>query len=602
MSERRKSNISKSVRFLAAAALSAALLGSQMPVAFAAESEIVVEMSELFPDNITVENPVTLSEVELPESDLGELRWRDDSIELTERVQACEAVFIPYEGVDIRDMEGWDEEEGGVISEIHVIVSSIAGDDLEEILEGLRDREEDDGDGCEEVSGENTDSEEAVDSDLADAKLEGSEETDGENTEESTGPEKADGAADESENPENSVETDKGAEDSGNDPENKDELKDDAEEETDEEQKDTEGSDTEADFEEPDGSGDQGDSEDTESGEESGGQDDSDKPEGGEENPAEPETPSEGENTDNIFDNPTDFDKEDERPTQLPENPTEEEKIQQAIINHSDEGIFVSGINLPWYVQFRATSGESYEYANESDAMIFQSYEFELWDLQNDTEYEIPDGEYISVTVPVKEGYDYTIEHLLDNGATETIIPSVEGGTMVFSTHSFSPFGIAGSKQLVGPEFPIEDNVKPSVTPTPTVKPGTNGTNGNNAASGNNGSGNSTSNGNNSGNSGNTGNAGNNGSDVSGAGNGSYNSSGDGSSYNSDDGNYSDGSAGSNANAEGNSEESRNNGQSVSGDRAVDTGDTTAILPFVILVVAAGVLIGAVVYLKKKKK
>ena len=98
--------------------------------------------------------------------------------------------------------------------------------------------------------------------------------------------------------------------------------------------------------------------------------------------------------------------------------------------------------------------------------MIFQSYEFELWDLQNNTEYEIPSGEYISVTVPVKEGYQYTIEHLLDNGATETIIPSVEGDMMVFSTHSFSPFGIAGSKQLVGPNSGSD-----SQTATPTAAP-----------------------------------------------------------------------------------------------------------------------------------
>ena len=56
------------------------------------------------------------------------------------------------------------------------------------------------------------------------------------------------------------------------------------------------------------------------------------------------------------------------------------------------------------------------------------------------------------MTVPVKAGYEYTIEHLLDNGATESIIPTVENDTMVFSTHSFSPFGIAGSKQLVGPD------------------------------------------------------------------------------------------------------------------------------------------------------
>lgn len=57
------------------------------------------------------------------------------------------------------------------------------------------------------------------------------------------------------------------------------------------------------------------------------------------------------------------------------------------------------------------------------------------------------------MTVPVKAGYTYSIEHLLDNGAMETIIPSMDGATMTFSTHSFSPFGIAGSKSLVGPEL-----------------------------------------------------------------------------------------------------------------------------------------------------
>lgn len=70
---------------------------------------------------------------------------------------------------------------------------------------------------------------------------------------------------------------------------------------------------------------------------------------------------------------------------------------------------------------------------------------------------------YISVTVPVKAGYTYSIEHLLDNGAMETIIPSVDGDTMTFSTHSFSPFGIAGSKSLVGPDAGSDSSV--TVTP-----------------------------------------------------------------------------------------------------------------------------------------
>lgn len=98
---------------------------------------------------------------------------------------------------------------------------------------------------------------------------------------------------------------------------------------------------------------------------------------------------------------------------------------------------------------------------------MFQSYEFELWDLKNDTEYEVPDGEYVSVTVPVKAGYSYTIEHLLDSGAMETIVPSVDGSTMIFSTHSFSPFGIAGSKTLVGEEIEEDGYDTGVVTETP---------------------------------------------------------------------------------------------------------------------------------------
>ena len=90
-----------------------------------------------------------------------------------------------------------------------------------------------------------------------------------------------------------------------------------------------------------------------------------------------------------------------------------------------------------WYVQFRVASGENYEFTNDAEANVFKSYDFELWDLKNNTEYEIPDGEYLSVTVPVKAGYDYTIEHLLDSGAMETIVPSVEA-VQWYSVHTLS--------------------------------------------------------------------------------------------------------------------------------------------------------------------
>ena len=55
--------------------------------------------------------------------------------------------------------------------------------------------------------------------------------------------------------------------------------------------------------------------------------------------------------------------------------PSDEEKAQIAEKNHTCNGISVSGINLPWYVQFRAASGENYEFTNEAEANVFKSYD-----------------------------------------------------------------------------------------------------------------------------------------------------------------------------------------------------------------------------------
>ena len=52
---------------------------------------------------------------------------------------------------------------------------------------------------------------------------------------------------------------------------------------------------------------------------------------------------------------------------------SDEEKEERAALNHTCDGITVSEVNLPWYVQFRVSSGDSYQFTNESDAMIFQS-------------------------------------------------------------------------------------------------------------------------------------------------------------------------------------------------------------------------------------
>ena len=270
-------------------------------------------------------------------------------------------------------------------------------------------------------------------------------------------------------------------------------------------------------------------------------------------------TESPEEEDENIFDRPQEPSEEEmDRPSDMEEDLTEQEMAEMAEQNHTCNGISVSGINLPWYVQFRATSGESYDFTNEEDAAIFKSYEFELWDLKNDTEYTIPDGQYISVTVPVKDGYDYSVEHLLDNGAMETIIPNVEDGVMVFSTHSFSPFGIAGSKPIVDNGITEEEyggNAEPTKAPEVTKAPSSNGEN-------------------------------------------------QGTSDNAE-GNTSEQSQTDKTETNGKTDdktETDENTNTSDSKKSVNTGDSTVILPFVILVAAAVIVVGVVLYLKKNRK
>ena len=129
---------------------------------------------------------------------------------------------------------------------------------------------------------------------------------------------------------------------------------------------------------------------------------------------------------------------------------------------------------------------------------------------------------------------------------------------MVFSTHSFSPFGIAGSKTLVGEE--IEDGSYSSgtgstsavsITPTASVTTASGVTNANNSASADNTA--------------------------------VQNSSSD----NQD-----------NSTATSQNSETDSNSNSVG---AVETGDNTPILPFVIIGIAAAVIVAVLVYLKKKR-
>ena len=539
----------KNVQFIAAAALTAALVTSQFSFATVmGDDTATVQVSSLIPNNVTIDQPVPLSDISLPKSDYGTLSWADGSCVPSARVQIYDVVFRPYNAADLAKISGWDGQSDAIYSSVTVVVSSISKDsDYEETQ---TEQKTADTENIAQNTEENT--EENTEAGTTDNTEENTETTVPEVTPEVTeNPENTENTADsESTEDKNNADTDSTEVTETPDNDNTDNII-------------TENTEVPAVTVTP--------------------SEDKDTPEAVEtpgpadiaeitETPSVTDTPeptvTPEADKDNIFDGTEKDITADDRAQSVEEDtePSDEEKAQIAEKNHTCNGISVSGINLPWYVQFRVASGENYEFTNEAEANVFKSYEFELCDLRNNTEYEIPDGEYLSVTVPVKAGYDYTIEHLLDSGAMETLVPSVEGSTMVFSTHSFSPFGIAGSKALVGEE--IEDGSYSSgTTSTATTTPQATA-----AASTNTGS--------------TSGTTANNASNTAST---SANNTSVQASTSENQNSTSDSADQSEADSKGNSV------------GAVETGDNTPILPFVIIGIAAAVIVAVLVYLKKKK-
>ena len=539
----------KNVQFIAAAALTAALVTSQFSFATVmGDDTSTVQVSSLIPNNVTIDQPVPLSDISLPKSDYGTLSWADGSCVPSARVQIYDVVFRPYNAADLAKISGWDGQSDAIYSSVTVVVSSISKDsDYEETQ---TEQKTADTENIAQNTEENT--EENTEASTTDNTEENTETTVPEVTPEVTeNPENTENTADsESTEDKNNADTDSTEVTETPDNDNTDNIITENTEVPAVTVTPSEDKDTPEAVETP-GSADIAEVTETPSV--------TDTPE--------PTVTPEADK-DNIFDGTEKDITADDRAQSVEEDtePSDEEKAQIAEKNHTCNGISVSGINLPWYVQFRVASGENYEFTNEAEANVFKSYEFELCDLRNNTEYEIPDGEYLSVTVPVKAGYDYTIEHLLDSGAMETIVPSVEGSTMVFSTHSFSPFGIAGSKALVGEE--IEDGSYSSgTTSTATTTPQATA-----AASTNTGS--------------TSGTTANNASNTAST---SANNTSVQASTSENQNSTSDSADQSEADSKGNSV------------GAVETGDNTPILPFVIIGIAAAVIVAVLVYLKKKK-
>lgn len=571
MKKNTKNTFSRSFSILAAAALSMTLIGGQTFPAYA-ENSSGIESGAVIPDNITIDSPTALANIALPSNAYGTLSWADSSYVPDKRVQSCGVVFKPAAGADLSGLPGWDSNSGTLTGSVTVVVSSL--DSTEE-----NSGSEESSDSSDSGESYETDDKEKKGTDVnesdADTSVKETEDSTAENEGKNEGLQ-AD-SVQENENKEDSETTGKTEQSSSDSSDTADAS---GEEKRDpeiteapevtaapsEDNKTQDGEEAEAaetpavtitpaaeDDMDPDAASESRDDENHEKN-----------------NDAEittipeiTETPDVEENKNNIFDRKDDT--EDKRPQNAATDLTETEKEEIASQNHTCDGITVSGIDLPWYVQFRVSGGEDYQFTNEEDATIFKSYEFELWDTQNNTEYKIPDGEYISVTVPVKAGYTYSIEHLLDNGAMETIIPSVDGDTMTFSTHSFSPFGIAGSKSLVGPD--AESNTGATITPAADAS----------------------------------------------ASDASSSDAADPAETDSIDTNAAETSQNltsdstdqeqpSSQNSDTAGNEAEEQSSATTSKKQVNTGDNTQILPFVILFVAAAVVAGVAVFFKKRKK
>ena len=568
MKQNTKNTFSRSFSILAAAALSMTLIGGQTFPAYA-ENSSGIESGAVIPDNITINSPTALANIALPSNAYGTLSWADSSYVPDKRVQSCGVVFKPAAGADLSGLPGWDSNSGTLTGSVTVVVSSL--DSTEE-----NSGSEESSDSSDSGKSYETDDKEENGTDVnesdADTSVKETEDSTAENEGKNEGLQTD--SVQENENKEDSETTGKTEQSSSDTADASGEEKRDPEiteapEVTaapSEDNKTQDGEEAEAaetpavtitpaaeDDMDPDAASESRDDENHEKNNDA-------------EITAIPEiteTPDAEENKNNIFDRKDDT--EDKRPQNAATDLTEKEKEEIASQNHTCDGITVSGIDLPWYVQFRVSGGEDYQFTNEEDATIFKSYEFELWDTQNNTEYKIPDGEYISVTVPVKAGYTYSIEHLLDNGAMETIIPSVDGDTMTFSTHSFSPFGIAGSKSLVGPD--AESNTGATITPAADASS----------------------------------------SDASSSGTAdpaetdSIDTNAAETSQNlTSDSTDQEQPSSQNSDTAGNEAEEQSS--ATTSKKQVNTGDNTQILPFVILFVAAAVVAGVAVFFKKRKK
>lgn len=375
------------------------------------EETVPVAGSVTVPGEITLSKPEDIKNFDFGKAGFageGSFVWEEETVPTAYETE-IKVVFTPsdIEGKDYSQVEGWDAQKNQVIRTVKVLVESLKEDS-------------------------NTDNAPADNTDKDNEKENGES---GDNTKED-------------------ADTEQGKQDqTGSDQENAS-AQDNIEDQTETEDPDTEEKEPGTAEEDQETSNDQKE-EDRESQESSNGQ--------------EGEAPKDEESSQEENTQETD---EDFIQAEAGKTGEVAQEIPQAIpvgsLIDENTGVRVEGDFLPYYVDLQVSYNDELDQLPDAGiGQILSAYEIKLWDLKENEEYKIPEGNKVRVMIPLPENADsfsqLSIAHYLGNSEYEyytlpteeypgnlTII-TIEGiEYLTFETASFSPFNVGGS-QLVGP-------------------------------------------------------------------------------------------------------------------------------------------------------
>lgn len=387
------------------------------------EETVPVAGSVTVPGEITLSKPEDIKNFDFGKAGFageGSFAWEKETVPIAYETE-IKVVFTPsdIEGKDYSQVEGWDAQKNQVIRTVKVLVESLKEDS-------------------------NTDNAPADNTDKDNEKENGES---GDNTKED-------------------ADTEQGKQDqTGSDQENasdQDNIEDQTENPDTEEKKP-------GTAEEDQGTSNDQKEEDQESQESSNGQEEEAPKDEESSNGQEGEAPKDEESSqeENTQETDEDFIQAEAGKTGevAQENP---QAIPVGSLIDENTGVRVEGDFLPYYVDLQVSYNDELDQLPDAGiGQILSAYEIKLWDLKENEEYKIPEGNKVRVMIPLPENADsfsqLSIAHYLGNSEYEyytlpteeypgnlTII-TIEGiEYLTFETASFSPFNVGGS-QLVGP-------------------------------------------------------------------------------------------------------------------------------------------------------